>query len=187
MLQCLSCKLTRTINLARECDLLLNRFPAKPNHLQLRVHARHEFSRAEWLREIVVRAGIDSLDACLFSGSCRQHDYRNDRRCRILPQGRQQGKTVHLRHHDIRKHQICRAALGLLKCNSAVRGRYNLKPTSKQSAQILPHVGVVICQDDHRLSFRCAASTVPSSRSPRMVPVTSPFSRSSPGNQPNAS
>ena len=149
--QRLPCELPCPLNLARQRSFLFTGFLPQACHLQLRFHARHQFPGGEGLGQIVVRASLQPLDAGFFSSSRRKHDDRNNACHRILPQRGQQCKAIHLRHHHVCQHQVGTLLFRLFERPFAVLCRNDFEASAQQAPQVLPHVGVVVHQQDHRL------------------------------------
>ena len=78
----------------------------------LRLDARDQFARGERLDQIVVRAGLQPLDAGFLPGARRHQDHRN-RLCPLVgPQAAQQLEPVDLRHHDVGDDHVGTVRLG---------------------------------------------------------------------------
>src|SRR6185503_12935031 len=63
--------------------------------------ARHQLSRAEGLREVVVRSQIEAHDAVRLGRLGGQHDDRDPRRARVGPQLPAHLQSVLSRHHHV--------------------------------------------------------------------------------------
>jgi hypothetical protein len=66
----------------------------------------------EGLGEVVIGAGIEPFDPCLFAGAPRQQQDRSFAQVRVGAQRPQQAKAIETRHHDIGEHKIGLVAAG---------------------------------------------------------------------------
>ncbi len=115
---------------------------------QLRFDAGDELARRKRLDDVVVRACLKSFDARFFAGASRQHHHGHSRVAGVFAELAKQLEAVELRHHDVGDDQIWRpldcGAQGL----TAVRHRCDVPRGLQQAANVLPHVRVVVGEQD---------------------------------------
>ncbi len=86
-----------------------------PGAAQYGLHAQHEFTRAERLGDVVVRAHLQAEDAVVLVAACRQHD---DRHGAALPQPAADLQAVHAGQHQVEDDQV-----GPVRGGAGERGR----------------------------------------------------------------
>ena len=118
----------------------------------LRLDARDQLARGERLDEIVVRAGLQPLDARLFAGTRRQQDHRHRLRPLVGAQALQQLEPVELRHHDVGDDHVGTVRLRRRQRGGAVAHRFDRPSVAEQARDVLAHVGVVVGHEDARRS-----------------------------------
>jgi len=125
-------------------ELLLQAFD--PQH---RLEPRLELREVDRLRDVIVRARLESLDLVLGRVERRLHDDRNERQrfVRLDPAG--DFDTVDLRHHDVEQDQVRRGRIDLVQRLRAVAGRFRpVPPRFEPRPQQLDIVLVIVDDQD---------------------------------------
>ena len=107
-----------------------------------------QFRGRERLDQVVVGARAQTLDRGLLASPGRQQQDRHVRRPRIGAQRGHQGQAVQAGHHHVADDQVRGVGPDRLQRGQPVRHRGDLVPDPEQSLQVLPHVGVVVGQQD---------------------------------------
>ena len=120
---------------------------------QKRVDAGHELAHVKRLREIVVRAGVQALDAVFELRLCREH--QNRRRAAAPAHLPGQVKSIELRHHHVQNQKIVDPELGVFLAGFAVvRGFYREALLLERRFQRIGQKHLVFYnQDFHRKTF----------------------------------
>src|SRR4029078_12500820 len=69
-------------------------------------NARQQLALVEWFREVVIRAGLQALDARLSARTRREEDERHVTERFVVAQCTKQVTSAHVRHHLIREHEV---------------------------------------------------------------------------------
>jgi hypothetical protein len=112
--------------------------------LELRRHGGAELARAERLDQILVRPGLQSLDARLLTGARGEQDDRNRPGPLIAAERRQQTEAVQRRHHHIREDEIRRVCTNSIERLAAVRHDVDKVVRRENPCEVVPHVGIVV-------------------------------------------
>src|ERR1051325_9102155 len=119
-------------NMSAEVDLDWAEFVSIQIRSQLRhapqlcPDASHEFADAERLRDVIVRAQLQTSDFVRLMATSSQHDDR----CQNAPpaQGTADVKAIHLGEHDVQQNHVWMFGQCLIKTVGAVFGDNNLEP-----------------------------------------------------------
>ena len=120
------------------------------------VDAGHELAHVKRLREIVVRAGVQALNAVFKLRLCREHQ---NRRCTAAPAHLpREVKAIELRHHYVQDQKIVDPELGVFLAGLAVvRGFYREALLLKGCFEGICQQHLVFYnQDFHRKTFLSA-------------------------------
>ena len=120
------------------------------------VDAGHELAHVKRLREIVVRAGVQALNAVFELRLCREHQ---NRRCAAAPAHLpREVKAIELRHHYVQNQKIVDPELGVFLAGLAVvRGFYREALLLKGCFEGICQQHLVFYnQDFHRKTFLSA-------------------------------
>ncbi len=123
---------------------------ADAGQLQHGADAGEELARAERLRQVVVRARLEALDAGLFTGPGRDEDDREPAQRRVGADGAQQRQAVQPRHHHVGEQQIGRLAANRLERRQAVADGLDTVGRREQAGDVVAHVRVVVGHHDPR-------------------------------------
>jgi hypothetical protein len=115
---------------------------------EVRRHARHQLAGGERFCQIVVGAGLQTLDPSFLAGPRRQENDRQIGQGWVGAQFAQQGKPVEPRHHHIGEHQIRLMAAHRIQRRRAVRHRLDIPTAAQQAADIAAHIGIVVGHDN---------------------------------------
>ncbi len=135
---------------ASQLGLAAHRLPACAGQPRPRLRPGPVIRAIRRLHDIIVGAGLQSLDARLLSGSRRE---KNDRqqRGRCLGAAVSPGRTVKLRHHQVTQYQVRR--IGETSGQSLLTVRHGEDLISRpiqQAADMSAHVGVIVGEQDAR-------------------------------------
>ena len=143
------------LELGRTQSHRFGRLVAETRHFQMRLDSGQQFARAERLDQIVVRAGMHSLDPRLFTRTRRKQNDRNVSEIRVGTKFAQQPEAVQPRHHHVCQHQVGPACLCRAQCRQPVaNGLYLVTVLYQQPADIVAHIGVVVRQQNASRFFR---------------------------------
>jgi len=120
------------------------------------VDAGHELAHVKRLREIVVRAGVQALNAVFELRLCREH--QNRRRAAAPAHLPREVKSIELRHHHVQNQKIVDPELGVFLAGLAVvRGFYRETLLLKGCFEGICQQHLVFYnQDFHRKTFLSA-------------------------------
>ena len=123
-----------------------------------RAKARHELGDGKGLRQIIVGAKIERLDAIVDGVERRQNQHRRARA--RLPQILQQRPAAALRHHQVEHHRIvghfAEHVLRFVAIRGDVDGKVRL---AERTAQRAGQIGLIL-DDEHSHCFLIAAGAV---------------------------
>ncbi len=116
------------------------------------LHARHQFPRIEWLRQIIVGAEFQPDNAVFILAARRQHQHRQPR---LAPHPAQDLEAVHARQHDIQNHQVETAAERRVQPFDAVVLHVDTKPFAGQQLGEQPRKFLIIIhnKDSHNCNL----------------------------------
>ena len=116
--------------------------------MQVRANASEEFAGGEGLHQIIVGARGKAFDFRFLAGARREENDWNLACPGIGSQGAQQLKSIHPRHHNVRHYEIWRALARGAQGGLALRDRFHVVQTRKQSPHIITHVGIIVGEKD---------------------------------------
>ena len=131
-----------------QCVGFLDRSHLRAHYLRL--DARDQFARGERLDEIVVRSGLQPLDARLFAGTRRQQNHRYGLRPLVGTQALQQLEPVEPRHHDVGDDHVGAVRMRRRQRGCAIAHGFDRPSVAEQTGDVLPHVGVVVGHEHAR-------------------------------------
>ena len=124
--------------------------------LQLRGHAGEQLARAEGLDQIFIGAGLQTLDAGLLARTRRQQNHRHRARSLVAADGGQQSEAVQGWHHHVREDQIRRILADPVEGGVSVGDDLDAIVPAENPREVVPHVRIVIGNQDARGCLRCA-------------------------------
>lgn len=113
---------------------------------QSSTNSSDEFSPAEWLNDVIIRAKVQTSDTIPFLAKCADHNHRN---LAPLADGSTDIETAFIRQHDIQNNKVYEA-LGHdpLQVSGACHSR-GIKPGFPQQTRNEDTDAGVIIQHDH--------------------------------------
>ena len=108
---------------------------------------------------------MQSFDAGLFAGACRQQNHRHGLHLLIRADGREQSKPIERRHHDVAQDQIGRLGLDAGERLATIAHRLDPVALAEDAREVLTHVGVVVDNQNpsrigrHRSGYDAAVAT----------------------------
>ena len=129
-------------------------FTPHSGDLEMGGHSGQQLFGAKRLDEIVVRAPFKPFDPRFFSGTSRQENDRQRLGLRAPPQFAQQAESVYLWHHDIGQHEIRRIGVHSRKRDAAVTDGFHVVVLTQETAQIPPHVRIVVHNEHAQAGLR---------------------------------
>jgi hypothetical protein len=135
------------------------RLATHPGELQMSADPCRELARRERLRQVIVGAGREPLDARLLTRPGRKENegYRAERFLR--PQGLEKRETVDSRHHDVGQQEIGPMARNGGQRLFPVSHRLDDVIRREQIVQVFPHIGVIV-RDQNAGAGGCRESPV---------------------------
>ena len=115
---------------------------------QLRFHPGNELPRGKRFRDVLAGAGLETLHPCLVAGFGGQHENRQVASLRVVAQRANQAETIDLGHHHVRHDQVRPLAVNSGKRLRTVGDGLHLPSRSEQPANVAPHVGAVVGDQD---------------------------------------
>ncbi len=144
--------LPRQLRCLAQFVLDAHRFAPQFGHVEIGADTGEQLAGAEWLGQVVVGARGQAFDPGFLSGARRQQQDRRIAQLRVFPQLRQQTKSIEIRHHDIGQHQMRPRPSRRRQRQRAIRDGFDpIARGQQQPAQIIPHVGVIVREQDQAI------------------------------------